>query len=167
MHAERLENSAEHSWSLAIMAIVFREAADMPVDLGRVLELVAAHDLVEIDAGDTFCYDVAGNVDKPAREAAAADRLFGLLPESTSAVFRDRWDEFERRQTPESKFANALDRLLPLIQHREHGGAVWKANHVTREQVLARIAPVALASKALHDYALSIIDEAVAAGWIE
>ncbi|MGH8047625.1 MAG: HD domain-containing protein [Chthoniobacterales bacterium] len=163
---ERLENSAEHSWSLAIMAMLFADLADEPISLEKVLKLVAVHDLVEIHAGDTYCYDAGGNMGKAERERAAADLLFGALPREQADEFRALWDEFEAGTTPESRFANAIDRLLPLIQHRAHEGAVWKLNGITKDQVLKRIAPIGGISSALHLHALSVVDEAVGAGWI-
>jgi putative hydrolase of HD superfamily len=165
-HLERLENSAEHSWSLAVMAILFVDLTDEPISLEQVLKLVAVHDLVEIHAGDTYCYDVAGHVEKATREQAAADLLFGTLPREQASTFRALWDEFEAGVTSDSRFANAVDRLLPFLQHRAHEGAVWKANGITKEQVLKRLAPVEGISSALHRYALGVVDEAVQAGWI-
>lgn len=165
-HLERLENSAEHSWSLAIMTILFLDLADEPVSRERVLELVAVHDLVEIHAGDTYCYDAAGNLHKAERERTAADLLFGLLPPESAATFRALWEEFEAAITPEARFANAVDRLLPFLQHRAHQGVVWQSHGINRTQVLARLAPVEGISRALHAYALELVDDAVRAGWI-
>jgi putative hydrolase of HD superfamily len=165
-HLDRQENSAEHSWSLAIMAMLFAHLSNEPVQLGKVLQLVAVHDLVEIHAGDTFCYDTAANEDKLLREQQAADILFGDLPPEASAHFRGLWEEFEESHTAEARFANALDRMLPLLQHRSHDGTLWRANAVTREQVLLRIAPVKDASVALHAYAVNLVEEASRAGWL-
>jgi putative hydrolase of HD superfamily len=163
---ERPENSAEHSWSLSIMAMLFADLADEPVALEKVLRLVAVHDLVEIHAGDTYCYDAAANADKARREEAAAEQLFGGLPDGQGAAFRGLWDEFEAGVTAEARFANALDRLLPLLQHRMHHGVIWKAHGITRDQVLRRIAPVATISVALYDYGCRVVEEAVARQWI-
>ncbi len=165
-HRDRRENSAEHSWSLAVMAILFADLADEPVALEKVLELVTVHDLVEIHAGDTFCYDPAANADKAAREQCAADVLFGSLPPEQRGRFRGLWEEFESGATPEARFANALDRLLPLLQHRAHRGAIWKAHGIARPQVLNRIAPVASISKGLHAYACGLVEESVRSGWL-
>jgi len=165
-HLDRQENSAEHSWSLAIMAILFADLSDEPVRLEKVLELVAVHDLVEIHAGDTFCYDLAANVDKTAREHCAADLLFGTLPSEQGDRFRALWEEFEAAVTAEARFANALDRLLPLLQHRSHKGAIWKAHGVTRPQVLNHIAPITSISKKLHSYACGLVEESVRSGWL-
>src|SRR6516165_1178949 len=111
--SDRHENSAEHSWHLGVAAMVLAEHAKEKIDVGKVIHLVLVHDLVEIDAGDTFIYDDAANVGKAAREQKAANRLFGLLPEEQAQTFMALWREFEHRQTPESKFAFALDRLMP------------------------------------------------------
>ncbi len=112
----RRENSAEHSWTLALMAMTLAEHANAAVDLGRVLRMLLLHDLVEIDAGDTFCYDAAGNATKAERECRAAERIFGLLPEDQAREFRELWEEFEEGTSAEAAFANAVDRLMPLIQ---------------------------------------------------
>ena len=165
-HLDRRENSAEHSWSLSIMGLLLADLADEPVNQAHVLKLVAVHDLVEIDAGDTYCYDIAGNLDKAEREQIAANRLFGSLPAPQAAEFRGLWEEFEVCATAEARFANAIDRLLPFLQHRSHEGRIWKAHGITRAQVLARIAPVATISSALHAYARDLIDDAVQRGWI-
>jgi len=165
-HLDRQENSAEHSWSLAVMAILFADLADEPVALEKVLELVAVHDLVEVHAGDTFCYDIAANTDKAAREQCAADVLFGSLSPEQAIRFRSLWEEFEAAVTAEARFANALDRLLPLLQHRAHRGAIWQAHGIARPQVLNRIAPVASISKRLHAYACGLVEESVRSGWL-
>lgn len=135
---ERKENDAEHSWYLAMLAITFEEYAAEPVDLLRVIKLVLIHDLVEIDAGDTFVYDVAGNATKKARETAAAERIFPLLPADQAAEIRALWDEFEEAATPEAKFANALDRIAPMLMNYESGGMTWKEHHTTMNAVLKR-----------------------------
>jgi putative hydrolases of HD superfamily len=138
----RAENSAEHSWHLALAAMTLAEWMPGGVDLRRVLELVVVHDLVEIDAGDTFAYDIAANINKAEREAVAAERIFGLLPADQTNVLRALWDEFEAQQTAESRCANALDRLQALLQNMAAGGGSWMAHGVTRSQVYMRMAPV-------------------------
>src|SRR5438132_9302869 len=132
----RFENSAEHSWHLALAAMVLREYAPAGLDLLRVLELVTIHDLVEIDAGDTFAYDVSAQQTRVARENAAADRIFGLLPAEQGAYIRRLWEEFEAQETGESRFANALDRLQALLLNSRTSGGSWRAHNVTRMQVL-------------------------------
>jgi putative hydrolase of HD superfamily len=123
---ERRENTAEHSWHLAILALILAEHANEPVDLLRVLKMVLVHDIVEIDAGDTFLFDTVGTLDKAEREQLAADRLFGLLPADQSSELRQLWQEFEPREPPESHFATALYRLIPLMLNYQCGGRTWQ-----------------------------------------
>ena len=160
----RLENSAEHSWHLALAAIILREYAAAPIDLVRVLELVVVHDLVEIDAGDAFAYDAAAQSIRAQREEAAADRLFGLLPPEQAAYVRDLWEEFEARQTNESQFANALDRLQPLLQNASSDGGSWRTHDLSRADVLRRMAPVETAMPSLWPTVVEIVDAFCAAG---
>jgi putative hydrolases of HD superfamily len=160
----RRENSAEHSWHLALAAVVLREHAATGCDLVRVLELVVVHDLVEIDAGDTFAYDVPGQSTKAAREMAAADRIFGLLPAGQAAHFRQLWDEFEAHESAEARFAHALDRLQPLLQNAASGGGSWRTHNVTRAQVLARMAPIKEDLPALWPSVLDIVETFSASG---
>ncbi|HEV3253740.1 MAG TPA: HD domain-containing protein [Candidatus Acidoferrales bacterium] len=161
--ASRRENSAEHSWHLALSAMALEEYAAEPVDLRRVLEMVVVHDLVEIDAGDTFAYDVAGNATRHARESAAADRLFGLLPPDAGARLRALWEEFEARATPEARFATAVDRIQPFLQNVKAGGGTWKIYGLRREQVLERMDPVRTALPALWPMVTRVVDDFFAA----
>ena len=163
----RKENSAEHSWHLAVMALVLAEQADPGVDIARVAMMVLVHDLVEIDAGDTFCYDDAGNAGKAVREAAAADRIFGLLPEDQSARLRGLWEEFEARQTPEARFAAALDRLMPLMHNYYSGGKTWREHGVIASKVRERNRHIADGSPALWALAQSLIGDAVKKGYLK
>jgi 5'-deoxynucleotidase YfbR-like HD superfamily hydrolase len=160
IHLERYENSAEHSWTLALMAMVLAEHTDEKLDLMRVLQMLLVHDLVEVDAGDTFCYDLAANVTKADRERYAAERLFGLLPEDQEREFRQLWEEFEARESGEARFANALDRLLPLLQNFHNGGGSWREFGINVERALDRQRPIADASAALWEYAQSVFQEA-------
>jgi putative hydrolase of HD superfamily len=162
----RPENSAEHSWHLALAAMTLHEYAPERVDTFRVLELVVVHDLVEIDAGDTFAYDLAGHETKAARERAAADRIFGLLPPDQANRVRALWEEFEAMSTPEARFANALDRLQALLQNMKAGGGSWAAYEVTREQVFRRMAPVETALPEVWPFVCEIIDRYCAMGAI-
>ncbi len=162
----RLENSAEHSWHLALAALVLREHAPADLDLGRALELVVVHDLVEIDAGDTFAYDPAGHETKAERERAAADRLFGLLPPDQAAYFHERWEEFEGQSTTAARFANALDRVQALFQNMSAGGGSWASYGVTRAQVITRMAPVEAALPTVWPYVLDVIERFCASGAI-
>lgn len=137
--SRRHENSAEHSWHLAMMALVLMDSVAIPnLDRFHTVKMLLVHDIVEIDAGDTFCYDVAGNASKAGRENAAATRIFSLLPPSQAMEFRSLWDEFEAGVTVESTFAQGLDRLQPILQNLRTGGASWRTHGVTKEQVLER-----------------------------
>jgi len=156
--ASRMENSAEHSWHLALAAMVLSEYAPPDLNLMRVLELVTVHDLVEIDAGDTFAYDAAAHETKAAREQAAADRLFGLLPTEDGHRMRRLWEEFEAQESAESQFANALDRLQPLLLNSCSGGGSWRGQDLTRRQVLRRMAPVERAIPAAWPFVLAVIE---------
>src|SRR6185369_16498977 len=117
LNTDRAENTAEHSWHLAVMAILLAEHANEPVNVAKVVKMVLVHDIVEIDAGDTYFYDSNAALDKPEREMAAADRIFALLPEDQAKELRDLWDEFEDGRTPEARFALALDRFIPQLHN--------------------------------------------------
>lgn len=163
----RRENSAEHSWHLAVMAMVLSGyAKEEKIDLLRVLKMVLAHDLVEIDAGDTYCYDEDGNIDKLEREKKAAERIFGLLPEEQAAEFRELWDEFEARETAEAKFAAALDRLQPLLNNYRTYGQMWQKHGIGSGQVIARNEHIDEGAPALWEYAAELIRDAVAKGYL-
>jgi len=175
--SRRAENSAEHSWHLALMVMTLAEHANRsgktgslrattncdesspPLDVLRVLKMALIHDLVEIDAGDTFAYDDVNRADQHAREARAADRIFGLLPADQAREYRALWDEFEAQQTPEARFATACDRLNPILLNTLSGGAAWTKHGITQDRVLAHNAHIAAGSPALWDYAKSIIEE--------
>jgi putative hydrolase of HD superfamily len=163
----RRENSAEHSWHLAMMAALMQEYAEEPVDLLRTVKMLLVHDVVEIDAGDTFAYDTTGYVDKDHREQKAADRIFGLLPEEQGRELRGLWEEFEARKTPESKYANALDRLQPLLHNARTEGGTWRTHNVTRDKVLKRMEPIKIGMPRIYPMVESVIEEACAAGWIK
>jgi putative hydrolase of HD superfamily len=162
----RLENSAEHSWHLVLAAMIMRQYADGHVDLLRVLEMVAVHDLVEIDAGDTFAYDVAGQVTKAEREVAAAGRIFGLLPADQREYVTSLWEEFEAQDSRASRFANALDRLQPLLQNACAGGGSWRAHSLHRDQVLQRMSPIEVAMPDIWPLVIDVIDAFCASGLI-
>jgi putative hydrolase of HD superfamily len=165
--SRRAENDAEHSWGLCLLVITLAEHANAPdLDVLRALKMVILHDLVEIDAGDTFAYDTKNMADQHAREARAADRIFGLLPAGQSAEFRSLWDEFEARQTPESKFAAAVDRFHPMLLNCSTEGTAWKKHGITVDRVLARNAHIAEGSTELWAYAQQMLREAVAAGHV-
>jgi putative hydrolases of HD superfamily len=162
----RRENDAEHSWHLAVMAMLLAEYANEAVDVKRVMQMVLIHDIVEIDAGDTFCYDEEGRKTQAAREQKAADRLFGLLPADQSSEFRAAWDEFESAATPEARYARAIDRMQPLLHNLETDGFAWKQHRVSREDVLSRNAPIGDAAPRLWEYLVARINEAQEKGWL-
>jgi len=167
LHVDRAENTAEHSWHLAMMAILLAEHANEPVDVSRVVKMVLIHDIVEIDAGDTYIYDVQGALDKAEREHAAADRLFGMLPSDQEREFRMLWEEFESRQTTDAKFAAALDRFMPQLHNYHTQGRSWKEHGITADRVLARNACMAEGSASLWDLAQALLDDAVAKGFLK
>ena len=163
--SRRQENSAEHSWHFALMVITLAEHSNhQPLDVLRILKMVLIHDLVEIDAGDTYAYDTANMATQHARECVAADRIFGLLPPDQAAEFRALWDEFEERKSPEARFAAACDRFHPMLLNCLTGGETWKKHGVTHDKVVARNAHTAEGSKAMWEYAAKMLDEAVASG---
>ena len=167
IHQERRENDAEHSWHLALAAMVLAEHANEVIDIAKVITMVLVHDLVEIDAGDTFCYDYEGAKDKAQREERAADRIFGLLPEDQAHSFRNLWDEFEERETPEARFAAALDRFQPVLHNLHTGGGTWKRHGIPRAQVEERNSPMGQGSVRLWQYVSRLLDEAVASGMMK
>ena len=156
--SSRQENTAEHSWHLALAAMVLEEYASAPVNMARVLRMLVVHDVVEIDAGDTFAYDAAGNATKAERERHAADRIFGLLPADLREELRGLWEEFDAATTPEARFANAVDRIQPFLQNRETGGGTWHTHNLSREQVLARMDPVRTALPQVWPTILAAVD---------
>ncbi len=161
----RRENSAEHSWHLSLMALVLAEhAAASQLDQLRVLKMLIVHDLVEIDAGDTFVYDRAGLEDQTEREQQAAARLFGLLPADMGAELRTLWDEFEAQRTQEAKFAKALDRLHPMLLNHLNGGCVWRQNGVSAGQVREINGCIEDGAPELWRYAEELIRDAVRQG---
>lgn len=160
----RLENSAEHSWHLVLVIMVMREYGPQNIDWMRVMEMVAVHDLVEIDAGDVSAYDVDGLATKAMREQTAADRIFGLLPPDQRARFRALWDEFEAHATPEARFANAVDRLQPLIQNAHASGGSWRGQTLCRAQILTRMAPIEASLPDVWPHVLDVIDSFCTAG---
>ena len=160
----RQETDAEHAWHVTIMAVLLAEHANAPVDLLRVVKMLLIHDLVEIDAGDTFAYDTAGAATQHARETLAADRIFPLLPADQASEYRALWDEFEARTTPEAKYAHAMDRVLPIFLNNATEGAAWRMNGVTADRVRARNGYAAEGCAALWAEAETIIGSAVASG---
>lgn len=157
----RRENDAEHSWQVSLMAVLFfEEAANPNIDLLRVLKMLLIHDLVEIDAGDTYAFDSAGHADQAERENRAADRIFGLLPDDLGTELHTLWREFDAGQTPDAQFALGLDRLQPAIQNYLHHGVVWKENNIRPKQVLDRFEPLRAALPELAHWADAMVEDA-------
>ena len=165
--SSRRENDAEHSWHLALMAIVLEEYAAEPVNLGRVLAMVTVHDLIEIYAGDTFAFDAAANQDKAQREQAAAEKLFGMLDQEQGHKFRQLWEEFDAMNTADARFAASLDRIQPFMHNVLTEGHTWKLGSVTKEQVYRRMAPVKTGTPALWPWLESQVAAAIEKGWIK
>lgn len=163
----RKENDAEHSWHLAIMAFLLADYANTPIDVLKTVKMLLIHDLIEIDAGDTYAYDAEGNASKAARENAAADRIFSILPESQAHSFRALWDEFEAGTSSEACFARALDRIQPLLLNDASGGKSWKEHNVRTSQVLARNAQTGTGSSRLWEYCCNLIEKNTALGHLE
>ncbi len=163
---ERHENSAEHSWHLATMALILIDHADEKIDLCHVLKLLLVHDIIEIDAGDTYCYDELETKDQSVREHQAAERIFSLLPEDQANTMCDLWLEFESRNTPEAKFAVALDCLMPLLHNLHTEGKSWQEHNITMDQVITRNRAISDGSAQLWQFAQSIIKQAVTAGYL-
>ena len=167
IHEDRSENTAEHSWHLAIMAILLAEHANEPVNVPRVVKMVLIHDIVEIDAGDTYFYDTTAALDKSQREQAAADRLFGILPPDQGNELRELWEEFEASETADARFALALDRFMPQLHNYHTHGRSWTEHGITAERVLERNASMAEGSARLWECARSLLDDAVAKGFLQ
>jgi putative hydrolase of HD superfamily len=162
----RQENSAEHSWHLALCAVLLAEHAPAGTDLLRVVKMVLVHDVVEIDAGDAFAYDPAINVGKEARERLAAERIFGLLPADQADELRGLWMEFEAGETPDARFAVALDRFQPLLLNFNGQGGSWRYHSVTHDRVLVRMDPIREGAPTLWPLVVRLLDEAVARGYL-
>jgi putative hydrolases of HD superfamily len=162
----RNENDAEHSWHLSVMAILLQEYANEEVDILKVLKMILIHDLVEIDAGDTFLYDEKGNTDKEEREMIAANRIYSLLPEDQQKEFFSLWREFEEKKTAEAQYAGALDRLHPILQNYYTGGLSWKKHNLTSDKVIARNSQIAKGSNQLWNFTENLITDAIAKGFL-
>lgn len=154
----RKENDAEHSWHLALMAFLLSEHSNSEIDVKKVMIMTLIHDIVEIDAGDTYCYDDEGNGSKLEREIKAAERIFNILPEDQAEILRSLWDEFETGETPEAKFAATLDRMQPLLLNDITGGKSWREHEVTKAQVMKRNSVTKDGSDALWDHCKGLIE---------
>lgn len=148
----RKENDAEHAWHMAIMAVLLGEYANEEIDLLRTMTMLLIHDIVEIDAGDTYAYDEEGKKTQRQREEKAADRLFGLLPEDQAAAFRELWEEFEEGKTPEARFARTMDNIQPAMLNAASGGRSWAEHRTCLSQILGRNANTAAGSQRLWEY---------------
>jgi putative hydrolase of HD superfamily len=168
MDGSRRENDAEHSWHLAVMAVLLSEyAAEEDVDLLRVVKMVLVHDLVEIDAGDVLVYDRGKDPEWQAREREAAQRIFRMLPADQAEEVRGLWEEFEGRATPEARFAAALDRFQPMLHNYLTQGKAWQQHGVTSDQVIAHNRHMAEGAPRLWEYAYNLIRDAVERGYLE
>ena len=162
----RKENDAEHSWHLALMAVLLKEYANEEVDLAKVIPMVLLHDLVEIDAGDTYAYDQAGLATQRARETKAADRIFGMLPEDQGTKFRNLWEDLEAYETAEAKFAHVLDNCQPLLLNDASGGKSWKEHTVHKSQIYKRHEHTAEGSREIWEYMQQLIDKHIQLGHV-
>ena len=163
----RNENDAEHAWHMAIMAYLLREYSNAPIDVSKVMLMCLIHDIVEIDAGDTYAYDEENKKTQAAREEAAKKRIFGMLPEDQASELMALFEEFEAYETPEAKFARALDNLQPLMLNNSNGGEDWKKHEVTATQVYGRQGKTVLGSEKLFEVVDSIIKDHIRCGNIK
>lgn len=167
MDESRRENSAEHSWHIATMAMVLAEYAPQALDQLRVLKMLLLHDVIEIEAGDTFCFDVEGNKDKEERERIAADQVFGLLPSDLGTEFRELWDEFEAGETAEARFVNSLDRFQVLLQNFNTRGGTWRIHSIEKARVVQRMLPIKDGAPALWPVVEQYLEEACERGLLK
>jgi len=163
-NSDRPENDAEHSWHLAMMTIVLAEYSDKPIDILKVLKMVLIHDIVEIDAGDTFIYDSTKSHTNADEELIAAKRIFGLLPSGQAEEFIAIWEEFEECMTDEAKFAKSMDRFEPLLQNTSNNGGTWTEFNVPYQKVYDKKKAIKNGSTAIWNYAENLINESVAIG---
>lgn len=163
----RRENDAEHSWHIAVMAMLFSEYAAAPVDIGRVMQMCVVHDLVEVYAGDTFAYDAVGNADKEAREKAAADKLFAMLPEEQGRMIRSLWEEFDAMESEDAKYAACMDRLQPFLHNTLTDGHTWVESGTNRAAVEKRMAIIKEVMPKVYEWVEGNIDHAVEVGWLK
>ena len=164
INSDRLENDAEHSWHLAMMAIILAEHSNEPIDVAKVMKMVLIHDIVEIDSGDVFAYDTVKSHNNFDEELKAARRIFGILPAEQTEEFINIWREFEEMKTPESKFARALDRLEPLLQNSSNNGGTWREFDVKYDKVIEKKQVIKDGSEEIWKFAKQLIDESVEKG---
>lgn len=163
---DRREDDAQHSWHISVMAMILEEYTNEKVDVCKVIKMLLTHDLVEIFAGDTFCYDKVGNQDKKEREDLAAEKIFGMLAEDKGKELRALWDEFEEMKTPEALFAASMDRLQPMLNNYHNNGGTWRKFNVAKEDIYKRIAPVKNSSDELWEFVEHMIEDAGKKGLI-
>ncbi|QUO31038.1 HD domain-containing protein [Faecalicatena sp. Marseille-Q4148] len=160
----RKENDAEHSWHIALMAVLLKEYVSEDVDVAKVMTMVLLHDLVEIDAGDTYAYDSEGAKSKREREVKAADRIFGILPEDQGMYFRELWEEFEAYETPDAKYAHLLDNFQPLLLNDASGGRSWNEHGVHKSQIYKRNEKVQETSEEIWNTIQEVVESHIAKG---
>lgn len=163
-NSERKENDAEHSWHLAMMALILSEHANESIDLFKVIKMLLIHDIVEIDAGDIFLFDTKINHNNSDEETKAAQRIFGMLPIAQANELLTIWEEFEEGVTPEAKFARSMDRLEPVLQNLSNNGGTWKEHNVPYEKVINKVSVIEHGSKPIWDFAKNKIDDGVEQG---
>ena len=163
----RRENDAEHAWHMAMMAYLLKEYANEPFDLAKTMMMILIHDIVEIDAGDTYAYDEEAKATQEAREQAAADRLFGLLPEDQEKELRGLFEEFEACETPEARFARVMDNFQPLLLNDYNSGKDWERNGICKAQILKRNEKTKLGSEEIYEKICRIIDKNVEQGHVK
>ena len=160
----RRENDAEHAWHMAMMIYLLKEYSNEEIDVAKAMMMALIHDIVEIDAGDTYAYDSKGLESQKEREERAADRIFGMLPEDQRDELRALFEEFEEASTPEARFARAMDNFQPLLLNNSNGGADWKEHHVSKAQVMGRHSMTGLGSREIWEYSKAVIDANVRKG---
>lgn len=163
---DQRENDAEHSWHISLMAVILQEYSNESIDILKVIKMLLTHDLVEIYAGDTFCYDVKGNEDKKNRELIAAEKIYGMLDKEKGSELRLLWDEFEEMETPEALFAASMDRMQPMLSNYHNNGGTWEEFDVKKENIYKRIAPVEKTSDELWKYMQYVIEDSEKKGYI-
>lgn len=163
-NSDRHENDAEHSWHLAMMVMTLAEHANEEIDMLKVLRMVLIHDLVEIDAGDTFLFDTTKDHDNTAEELVAAKRIFGLLPQDQTTEFLNVWEEFENAETAEAKFAKTIDRFEPILQNMSNGGGTWVEYNVALKSIWEKLKPIKAGSDVIWDYSENLIEQSIASG---
>ncbi len=165
---DRYENSAEHSWQIAIFAASLTHYAETPVDVNRVIAMLLVHDIGEIDTGDTIFYSEEGLTDRKAAELKAVKRIFGMLPEAHGQKFLELWQEFEDATTPESRFAHAVDRAMPALLNLANNGQSWRENGIRHEQVVRKLSgPIKAGCPALWEYMEARLEEVRQKGWFD